>query len=47
MKILKNKKELEHLLVQIREKRVQICLIPKMGSILRRTSFTCKEIKSK
>ena len=33
MQILRNRKELELLLIQIREKNLQIGLIPTMGSI--------------
>ena len=33
MQILRNRKELDHILAQIREKNIQIGLIPTMGSI--------------
>ena len=33
MQILRNKKELKYLLAQIREKRLQVGLVPTMGSI--------------
>ena len=47
MQILRNRKELDHLLARIRKKDLQIGLIPTMGSIHAGHLSLAKKINSK